>query len=180
MKLINKSKKGFTLLEMMLSIAIILCLSGLLVILIISIKSSFMTVYNQNDSADYAVLQGRGFEQSFLGNVCFDRSIDTFTYTINNNKLTCNSRPVFEPAQSKTQNGTKDKWKIEMYYTYEEADKMVKYKIYVYDNYYNPGKLAYTYNGGFLLPHYDKTVLTSGNQKDGYFDIITIDLTGGS
>ena len=52
MKIIKKNKKGFTLLELMLSIAIITLLSGLLIILVISIKDSFMTVYNQNDSAD--------------------------------------------------------------------------------------------------------------------------------
>jgi prepilin-type N-terminal cleavage/methylation domain-containing protein len=51
-----KNKKGFTLLELMLSIAIILIISGLLVGLIVAIKDGYMTVYNQNDSADYALL----------------------------------------------------------------------------------------------------------------------------
>lgn len=179
MKIIKKNKKGFTLLELMLSIAIITLLSGLLIILVISIKDSFMTVYNQNDSADQAILYGRAFEQAFLRDTCTSQTTKTFIYKMDNTtyKLLCNNKPVIEPKQSKTLNGTKDKWIIQMYFNYSDINKMVNYRIQMYDNYYNPGKLTYTYDGGFMIPHYTKKVLTSGNQKDGYFDIITINLT---
>ena len=66
MKEIKKSKKGFTLVEVLLSLAIIMMIGGVIAGLCASIGSSFATTYNINDSADYAMLFGKGFENSFL------------------------------------------------------------------------------------------------------------------
>ena len=181
MRRISKNnKKGFTLLEMMLSIAIILMISGLTVILIVSIKQSFMTVYNQNDSADYAMLFGRGFEQSFLDKVVNEHTDSTFKYQVNEvgsgaYRLQCNGNTVFNPAQSRTANDTKDKWLIKMGYKWDETRNMVYYRVYVWDNYYNPGKFVYVYEDGFMLPHFSEaigTITLSGGSPmtggDGY------------
>ena len=51
-KFSKSSKKGFTLVEMMLAIAIIMLISGLFVSLIIAVKDSFYRVYNDDDSSD--------------------------------------------------------------------------------------------------------------------------------
>ncbi|MBP5655836.1 MAG: prepilin-type N-terminal cleavage/methylation domain-containing protein [Clostridiales bacterium] len=159
----KKNKKGFTLLEMMLSIAIIVMISGLLVTLIVCIKDSFMTVFNQNDSADYAMLFARGFEQSFLGKVVNETSDPSYEYHVGVNgagsyRLFCNSHSVFDTAQSRTQNGTVEKWEIKMGYKWDDSRNMVLYKVYVWDNYYNPGKLAYIYEGGFMIPHFSDQI----------------------
>lgn len=171
-----RNKKGFTLLELMLSIAIIMLISGLLLTFIITIKESFMTVYNQNDSADYAMLQARGFEQSFLGNAL--NGEDDYTYTIKDNKLQCNNHPVFEPSQAKTDHGTKDKWKIVMAFNYDSTTHFVKYKIWMQDNYYNPGKLAYIIENGLLLPHQDREIELTGSEiEPNYYTNISVKQT---
>lgn len=170
-----KSKKGFTLLELMLSIAIILMISGLLVGLIVAIKDAYMTVYNQNDSADYALLQARTFEQSFLGNAFNGDNDASFEYTIKDNQLNCNNTPIVVFNQMKTQGGAKDKWSIVMGFKYEDTTNLVRYRVCMYDNYYNPGKLAYIIEGGFLLPHYDREITISGsNIGSGYCNTIKI------
>ncbi|MBO4579510.1 MAG: type II secretion system protein [Clostridiales bacterium] len=181
MRRISKNnKKGFTLLEMMLSIAIILMISGLTVILIVTIKDSFMTVYNQNDSADYAMMFGRGFEQSFLDKVVNEHTDNTFKYQVaeisgHSYRLQCNGNSVFSPAQNRTANDTKDKWLIKMGYKWDESRNMVYYRVYVWDNYYNPGKFVYVYEDGFMLPHFSDSIgeiSTSGSAiltgGDGY------------
>ena len=66
MKQKRKNKKGFTLVELLLSLAIICMIGGVIAGLCASIGSSFGTTYNLNDSADYAALFGKGFENSFL------------------------------------------------------------------------------------------------------------------
>ena len=192
-KISKNNKKGFTLLEMMLSIAIILMVSGLLVTLIVCIKDSFMTVFNQNDSADYAVMFARGFEQSFIGKVVNETTENKYEYKVgldatNSYRLICNGNSVFETSQSKTQNDTKEKWIIKMGYNWDATRNMVNYRVYVWDNYYNPGKLAYIYSSGFMLPHFSdeigKIEVSGGNILSGgvpgsdghdseYFDKIT-------
>ena len=66
MRRIHSSKRGFTLVEMMLALAIITIIGWTTVALMIAIKDSFMTTYNTNDSSDYALLYSNGFENSYL------------------------------------------------------------------------------------------------------------------
>ena len=49
-----KSKKGFTLVELVLAIAIIVLISGVVAGICASISNSFITTYNIDDSSDYA------------------------------------------------------------------------------------------------------------------------------
>lgn len=56
MRRINKNRRGFTLVEMMLSLAIIAIIFGLTTALMISISESFTMTYNLNDASDYAML----------------------------------------------------------------------------------------------------------------------------
>lgn len=160
MRKINKNnKKGFTLLELMLSIAIIAMISGLFVILIVSIKDSFMTVYNQNDSADYGIMFDRGFEQSFYRNAKYDAAKGSYAYQVKNSLLYCNKEIQFPTAQNKTKEG-KPKWDIYMGYQWNPDTFEVKYKINIIDNYYNPGKLTYTIQNSLILPHFNGEVCT--------------------
>src|SRR5574344_2738497 len=63
---IRKNRRGFTLVEMVLSLAIISIIFGLTTTLVVCVRNSFMSTYNLNDSSDYAVLYGSGFENSIL------------------------------------------------------------------------------------------------------------------
>ena len=181
MTIVHKnSKKGFTLLEMMLSIAIVTIVSGCLVTLMIGVKDSYVNTYNSDDSTDYAMLYARGFENSFLA-VSQDQngsvaeatwSVGTYTGSdgATHQALCMNGTPVFKlqqmTVQQKGTNTILDKWKIQMNFEYVEyagSDKsgMVKYTITVTDNYYNPGQVKCVYDGGFYLPHFDNGSVTA-------------------
>ena len=83
MKRLNKeNKKGFTLIEMMLSIAIIVIIGVLFVPLIVSVKDSFQRVYNMNDAADYAQLYGKAFENALIYDIQNSAIGDFHTYEV--------------------------------------------------------------------------------------------------
>ena len=163
MRRINRNKRGFTLVEMMLSLAIITIVFGLTTALMVSISDSFTMTYNLNDASDYAVLYGYGIENSVLAQVAKKESTtwQVTTYTpeggdAQNSVLMCNDEPVFLPHQMKTKEvntgNTVDKWIIKMFFKTDGA--MVKYVVLVYDNYCNPTKpLMYKYEGSFWIPH---------------------------
>lgn len=155
MRRFNKNKRGFTLVEMMLSLAIIAIIFGLTTALMMSINDSFTLTYNLNDANDYAVLYGYGLENSVLSEVSKKSATD---WKVTDSILYYNDTPVFEPKQMQThQNGNGplvDKWDIKMGYKIDPSNKsLVNYVVLVYDNYYNPGALMCKYEGSFWLPH---------------------------
>ena len=83
----NKNKFGFSLLEMVLAIAIIVLIGGVIAGICASISNSFVTTYNIDESADYAMLYARGFENSFLATTQLDASNgNSWEWTIANPK----------------------------------------------------------------------------------------------
>lgn len=150
----KKNKLGFTLLEMMLSIAIITIVSGSLVTVMIAIKDSYLTTYNADDSTDYAMLYAQGFENSFLYHVQHKEKGEW--HIKNHEYLMCNGKEVFKLDMMKvTQKGTStdvNKWLIDMDYKWDKDKCMVTYTITVTDNYYNPGVVRCKYSGGFIVP----------------------------
>ncbi len=169
MKTIRKNKRGFTLVEMMLSLAIVGIVSGCLFTLVVAIKDSYINTYNSDDSTDYAMLFARGFENSFLANVQ-DNSYHSATEDVkwamgvkNGHQVLAmqkgtNTTPVFECRQMTVSrpNGTQaDKWLIYMQFSWNDTTKLVGYDIYVVDNYYNPGVVKCKYSGSVYLPHFD-------------------------
>lgn len=168
-----KNKRGFTLVEMMLSLAIIAIIFGLTTALMVSISDSFTMTYNLNDATDYAMLYGYGIENSVLSQVNQKKST---TWKIGNyssddgsvnqdSVLLAGDEPVFLPNQMKTkQNGTGpvvDKWQIEMYYQVDGS--LVKYVVLVRDNYYDPTKpVLCKYEGSFWIPHSTANLTTDG------------------
>jgi prepilin-type N-terminal cleavage/methylation domain-containing protein len=168
MRRYNKNRRGFTLVEMMLSLAIIAIIFGLTTALMVSISDSFTMTYNLNDASDYAVLYGYGIENSVLSQVSKGAASEWYvgTYTPTDGSpsqdsiLICKSsgeEAVFLPHQMKTKEVntglTVDKWIIKMYFK-TESGGLVKYCVLVYDNYCNPTKpLMYKYEGSFWIPH---------------------------
>lgn len=175
MKRIHNSKRGFTLVEMMLALAIITIIGWTTVALMIATKDSFMTTYNTNDSADYAVLYSNGFENSFLEHAQKGAG-GKFGTRMDNSILEQNSGvPVFTPRQMKTTNvnsgKTVDKWIVRMFYHVDatDASQTVKYKIFVIDNYYSPtAKVVCTMEGSVWPPHMglNKLVFTNYGAPD--------------
>ena len=173
MKRTNKNRRGFTLVEMMLALAIISIVFGLTTALMISIKDSFIMTYNLNDSSDYAVLYGYGIENSVLAKVSAKQAATWKIGTYEDEDagisqdsvlLYSDDDYVFLPSQMKTRdsNGVLvDKWIVETYYKVEGS--MVSYIVIIKDNYYNPTKpVMCKYEGSFWLPHSKANLTTDG------------------
>lgn len=174
MRSTNKNRRGFTLVEMMLALAIITIVFGLTTALMVTLKDSFVMTYNLNDSSDYAVLYGFGIENSVLAKVAKKESatwkIDTYEDESagikKNYVLMCDDdNYVFLPSQMQTtdSNGNVvDKWIVETYYNVDGS--MINYIVIIKDNYYNPTKpVTCKYEGSFWIPHSSVTLETSGD-----------------
>jgi len=169
MKRIQNNKRGFTLVEMMLALAIIVIIGWTTVALMIATRDSFMTTYNTNDSSDYAVLYANGVENTYLKHTQ-DRSATSITIDKDHSIMKDNGSAVFTPQQMKTRNvntgNEVDKWQIRVYYSFDPTDgsQMVKYKVFVVDNYYSPDyKVMCIHEDSVWAPHmgYGKVSLTN-------------------
>lgn len=166
----KSSKKGFTLVEMMLAIAIIMLISGLFVSLIIAVKDSFYRVYNDDDSSDYAALYAQALENQVLYDT---QNGNTRTYHMSATDyilVTDDDVDSFGFRSMNAFNKNKDgKLKWRAYLVVERnadgslptvnkqtgetiAENTVQYTIYMVDNYYNPGQLVQKYSGSFWVP----------------------------
>ncbi len=182
MKRFNKHKFGFSLVEMVLVLAIVCLLGGIIGGLCIAISNSFITTYNIDDSADYALLFSRGFENSFLSKTQ-GASNTVSTWYVNGSesissyptlrlKQGTNDQAVFEPQYLGGSDGTY-KWDILMYYKWDAASERVLYCVLLKDNKAGTD-FTYFYQGGFWVPRFTdrkvygsaagKNILVSGEQ----------------
>ncbi len=185
MKEIRKNKKGFTLVEMLLSLAIICMIGGVIAGLCASIGSSFGTTYNLNDSSDYAALYGRGFENSFLsitqgagaaqqkwtwyiskpGEVGATVSVPTLM--IENSKGGAKS-PVFQPKFLTKAGTSETKWDIYMFFKKTEVTNaetgeksiVILYRTFVVDK--GNKNFAYRYDGKIWVPRFEERATMNG------------------
>ena len=167
---VNKSKKGFTLVEMILSIAIVCMLGGIIAGVCASISNSFQATYSIDDAADYALLYTRGFENSFLANTQKPQGKKLDWYISNPSGSgdgtgtsvptlildagTEGRVPVFDPKHIGT-NSSGYKWSVCMFYKYDDANENVKYVIFLGDN-YSKTNYVYMYNGEFWVPRFQE------------------------
>ncbi len=170
MKMINKNRKGFTLVEMMLSLAIIMLIGGVVVSLVVSISNSFTTTYNIDDSADYAMLYAKGFENSFLansqkpfasGSECYwevkpNAGVPTLRVKTPENS---DEVSVFDPQFLGS--SSNPKWNIMMFYKWDAATECVYYRVLLKDN-LNATDYTYMYEGSFWVPRYNDRKTNSG------------------
>lgn len=165
MRKIYHNKKGFTLVELMLAIAIILLISGLFVDLVIATHESYYTTYNRNDASDYAQLYGKMIQDRILA----DRQDNAFasntkrTYLMNTTDSqfysTANpSTPVVAMPGAFLQNGTSPKWTFCISnVTYDTTTCMCTVSITVIDNFHSPGEVILTYDQTFWIPNMPNT-----------------------
>ena len=82
------------------------------------------------------------------------------------------TKEVFTSRQMKTTNLTTkkvvDKWNIRVFFnvTDTDASQIVKYKVYVLDNYYSPNKVMSVYEGSVWAPHMGMERVTVSNIND--------------
>lgn len=168
-KIAKSSKKGFTLLEMMLAIAIILLISGLFVSLIVAVKDSFYRVYNDDDSTDYAALYAQALENQAIYDY---QNNNGNSYHINMTAaegenadfvlVTGANTDTFGFRSMNNFNKNKDgkyKWRVYLVIDHNsdgslKSPGLVEYTLYMVDNYYDPGKLVQEYKGSFWLPNH--------------------------
>lgn len=175
MKRLHNNKRGFTLVEMMLALAIIIVIGWTTVALMVATRDSFMSSYNTNDSSDYAVLYANGIENTYLAHTQYKTNT---TITINPNKsiLTDNGTQVFAPNQMTTKNvnsgAVVDKWEIRAYFfvdTEASGQQIVKYRVFVVDNYYSPSyRVMCVHEDAVWAPHmgYGKVALSNTHSGD--------------
>lgn len=160
MKKFNKNtKKGFTLLEMMLAIAIILLISGLFLGLILAVHESFYRVYNDDDSTDYAALYSQALENQILYDI--QNNVSRSYYVNSDYILVTNSGDTFGFGDIFNFNKNKDglvKWRIYLEAEYEPSSHVLNYTIYVVDNYFHPeqNKLVQQYSSSLWIPYHDE------------------------
>jgi len=160
-KIYRNRKTGFTLIEVMLAIAIMLLVSGLFVSLIIATHESYYTTYNYNDSTDYCQMYGKIIQDQILA----DRQDSSFasgaTHTYYMDPTQCQfmygTTPVVELPRVTNRDGSL-KWIFAVSdVTFDSDTNMCNIEITVIDNYHNPGVVLYEYNFGFWVPNYEMT-----------------------
>lgn len=188
MKKTIKNRKGFTLVEMLLSLAIICMIGGVIGGVCVSISNSFVTTYNIDDSADYALLYAKGFENSFLD--CTQGSgakNKEWAWYIDNPKgvsgapLLKVSKPSGTPGAGVSNvftpkfignSSTPSKWSVIMFFNVEEKAStgsedgiynavLVNYRIYIKDNYARTDYI-YRYDGSLWVPRFYERAALAG------------------
>lgn len=174
MKRIRNNKRGFTLVEMMLALAIIVIIGWTTVALMMAIKDSFMTTYNTNDSSDYATLYSNGIENTYLRHTQ-EKTDTTITINPTHSILTDNGTAVFSPSQMTTKRQsdgvTVDKWEIRTFFYFDNTDEgrqVIRFKVFVVDNYYSPSyKIMAVQEGSIWAPHMGYGKVSLSNSHSG-------------
>lgn len=156
MRKFNKNKKGFTLVEVMLAVAIIAMTAGMFFSLILVVMKSHANVVSANDCADFAMINARAFENSVINAKSVGAGGDN-TIQVVGNKLCKNGTPLFNLDQYKVEPGPKDKWVLT--FTYDiDTNGYCNYKIGLADSNATSSvdgliKYTYVYNGSVYIPH---------------------------
>jgi len=155
----KSNKQGFTLLEMLLAIAIALVISGVFLSLIVAIKTSYYRTYNDDDCADIAAMYAEALENTVLYDIQHGVrdviSIDPNTSILinDNHTITFGDIDNFNRASP---SAADRKWDIRMICYLDENTGEFRYQFYFIDLYVQPGYLHYVYEGSFWIPCYNK------------------------
>lgn len=164
------NKHGFTMIEMLLAIAITLIISGLFISLIVAIRSSYYRTYNDDDCADIAAMYAEALENQILLDIQNDED-DTISIGADGILTNTNtSHPIeFDLIDNFNRTSTEQKWDIRMICYYNADTNEFRYQFFFVDKYVNPGYLHYVYEGSFWIPYYapyNNHNLGSGDEYD--------------
>ena len=149
----KSNKIGFTLLEMLLAIAITLIISGLFFTLLVTIRSSFYRAYNDADCADIAQMYAQALENQVLYD-CQNGVADTIKIDAHGVLTSTANDFDFSNIENFNNAGTNQKWDIRMVCHFDSSTNIFSYKFYFIDKYINPNYLHYVYEGSFWIPNY--------------------------
>lgn len=157
MRRVYKNKKAFTLVEMMLAIAIIMLTMDAFYGLILMSYQAHLKVFNTNDATDYAMLNARAIENVLVQAKEFSSGSGAHKVSCDGTIATLDNAPMFTMTQVTYADGSA-KWKLDITFTPGSQKGEISYTIKVYDNYYNPGNLTTTYSSTVWVPHCDSTL----------------------
>lgn len=167
MRKINKNKKrAFTLVEVMLALAIMALTIGVFFSLILVVMKSHSNVVATNDIADFAMLNAMAFENTVIN----AKTVGTGdkTISVKGNKLCVGNEPICDLKQYQVNPGPKDKWEMDFKCSISKSG-YCEYTITLSDNadYTGISGMAnhkgYTYNGCVYIPHAKATEVTDSS-----------------
>ena len=177
MRRLSGKNKGFTLVEMVLVLAITILIGSVVAGVCLAVSNSFITTYNIDDSSDYAMLYAKGFENSFLTLSQADgatgsswkwyianpagKSGNIPTLTRQTASGPSSATAVFNPTNMNSASGENSKWAVAMFYKYDEETACVNYRIFVRDNYSNTNYVS-RYDGCFWIPRIEDCATYDG------------------
>ena len=175
MKKFFKNKKAFTLVEMLLALAILLMSVAIFFSVIVLVVKSHNNVASINDLADYAMLNGKAFENTIQNAKTLNKGSNVIDIN-SDNQLCLNGSPLFNLEQYKTiPDGTKNKWTLSFTYTVN-ATGVVDYVFTVKDA-VTPSmdglyvENGYNYAGSVYVPHLEaKNIAAGGGANSFSFD----------
>ena len=152
----RSNKKGFTLIEMLLAIAITLIISAVFISLIVAIRSSYYRTYNDVDCSDIAAMYAEALENTVLYDV--QNGIDDKIELNASGILTNTAHTInFNGIDNFNRAGGGEagrKWDIRMLCTFNAATGEFRYRFFFVDKYINTDYLHYVYEGSFWIPNY--------------------------
>lgn len=151
------NKFGFTMIEMLLAIAICLIISGLFISLIVAIRSSYYRTYNDDDCADIAAMYAEALENQILLDIQND---ENDTISIGSDGILTNTNTT-HPLEfdliddfNRASDAATQKWDIRMICYFNADTNEFRYQFFFVDKYVMPGYLHYVYEGSFWIPYY--------------------------
>lgn len=167
MRKYNKSRKGFTLLEVVLAIAIMMLTASVFFSLILVVVKSHTNVVAANDMADFAMLNGRAIENAVINSKSIGES-GSKKIKVTGNRICKGAIPLVSMEQYEII-PSNDKWEISVSFRSEAATRMVYYTITLKDQANKIdgiNKYTYTYSGSVYIPH--------GTVKDSSGDTLLV------
>lgn len=154
----NRRKKGFTLLELVLAMAIMLIVIPFVFGTFYIINVSHANVTLINDAKDYAALNGRAIENILINSKAVNVSSSTSSeagYTVlsfnADGVLLLNGNPPFTYDQYTVEDGTQ-KWILAVTFLLDPGTKSINYTIQVKDNTKTGKPVKYTLSSSVYLP----------------------------
>ena len=149
MKRVNKNKKGFTLLELMLAIAIMLLVSGFFATMLTVIIRSHTYVAFETDLSDMAQLNAQALEAELLR--ASEIGKGSKTISVEGYILTSNGTKLFNVGEYYVTDGTDTELMYTMtpYFQVFADQSIVVYEFTFKDT---TGAVVYTYSGRIFVP----------------------------
>lgn len=148
MRKISKSKKAFTLVELMLAIAIMMIVTPCIVMLILTITKANQAVYRQNDIVDYAYANRLAFETKLMNAQTIGSGDQIIS--VSNGVLTLNGSPLIPVDDYFAEPSGVQTWDVLPFYSIYTPG-VVEYRFLYYSH--STGDFIYEDAGTIYIPH---------------------------